>query len=99
MLSARLIRIAGPFLREESCGAVIVQIYEVSTPDDAQSISAIGIDHIGVLLGAGEFPRELSLETARNVADGILPVSKFSALFLTANLTLITASSQPSRPR
>jgi phosphoribosylanthranilate isomerase len=66
---------------------VIVQIYEVSTPDDAQSISAIGIDHVGVLLGAGEFPRELSLETARNVADGILPVSKFSALFLTANLS------------
>jgi phosphoribosylanthranilate isomerase len=38
---------------------VIVQIYEVSTPDDAQSISAIGIDHVGLLLGAGEFPREL----------------------------------------
>jgi phosphoribosylanthranilate isomerase len=70
---------------------MIVQIYEVSTPEEARSISAIGVDHVGVLVGDGEFPRELSVEAARTVAAGILPGSKFSALFLTANLTLIEA--------
>jgi phosphoribosylanthranilate isomerase len=68
---------------------VITQIYEISTPQEARSISTIGVDHIGILVGDGQFPRELSVEGAGNVAAGILPGSKFSALFLTANLTLI----------
>jgi phosphoribosylanthranilate isomerase len=68
---------------------VLTQIYEVTVAEEARSISEIGIDHIGVLVGAGEFPRELSLDAARAVAAGILPDSQFSALFLTADLTLI----------
>ena len=38
---------------------MLTQIYEVSTPEEAWSISEIGVDHIGVLVGNGEFPREL----------------------------------------
>jgi phosphoribosylanthranilate isomerase len=68
---------------------MIPQIYEVSTPDEARSISEIGIDHIGVLVGSGEFPRELPTETAAMVAANIIPSSKFSALFLTADISLI----------
>jgi phosphoribosylanthranilate isomerase len=68
---------------------MLTQIYEVSAPEEARAISAIGVDHIGVLVGNGEFPRELPVEAARNVAAGIIPPSKFSALFLTADITLI----------
>jgi len=68
---------------------MLTQIYEVSTPEEARSISAIGVDHIGVLVGGGEFPRELSVAAAARVAAAILPPSKLSTLFLTANVGLI----------
>ena len=77
---------------------MLTQIYEASTPDEARSISAIGVDHIGVLVGHGQFPRELSVEAATEVATAIAPGSKFSALFLTANLTLIEAWARRLRP-
>lgn len=35
---------------------MLTQIYEISTPEEARAISAIGVDHIGVLVGNGEFP-------------------------------------------
>ena len=77
---------------------MLTQIYEVSTPDEARSISAIGIDHIGVLVGDGEFPRELSVEAATSVAAAIPTGSKFSALFLTANVALTEARARTLRP-
>lgn len=77
---------------------MIVQIYEVSTRQEARAISAIGVDHIGVLVGNGEFPRELPLEAAGRVAAGILPTSKFSALILSADITLIEACARKLRP-
>jgi phosphoribosylanthranilate isomerase len=77
---------------------MLIQIYEVSTPHEARSISAIGIDHIGVLVGDGEFPRELSVEAAASVAAAIPIGSKFSALFLTSNITLIEAWARELHP-
>jgi phosphoribosylanthranilate isomerase len=68
---------------------MLTQIYEVSTPEEARTIAGIGIDHIGVLVGNGEFPRELAVEPAAKIAAGILSPSKFSALFLTADISLI----------
>jgi phosphoribosylanthranilate isomerase len=68
---------------------LLTQVYEVSTPEEARSISALGVDHIGVLVGNGEFPRELSIPSAARVAAAIQPPSKFSALFLTADIALI----------
>jgi phosphoribosylanthranilate isomerase len=61
---------------------VLTQIYEVCTPREARLISKIGVDHIGILVGNSEFPRELSVETAAKVAAAVLPPSKVSALFL-----------------
>jgi phosphoribosylanthranilate isomerase len=68
---------------------MLTQIYEVSTPEEARSISAIGIDHIGVLVGDGQFLREQPVSAATRIAEAILPPSKFSALFLTADIPLI----------
>lgn len=62
---------------------MLTQIYEVSTRDEARSISGFGVDHIGVLIGDGRFPREISVEAAANVAAAIMPPAKLSALFLT----------------
>ena len=68
---------------------MLTQIYEVSTPEEARAISAIGVAHIGILVGRGEFPRELPLEEAAEVAAAVLPPAKVSTLFLTADLSLI----------
>lgn len=77
---------------------MLTQIYEVSTPEEAKAISAVGVDHIGVLVGNGEFPRELPVEAAARVAAGIVPPSKFSALFLSANISLIEAWARKLQP-
>ena len=77
---------------------MLTQIYEISTAAEARAISQIGIDHIGILVGNGEFPRELSLEPAAMVAAAIRPPSKFSALFLTADTSLIREWGPRLRP-
>lgn len=56
--------------------------YEVATPEEAEAISAIGVDHIGVLVGDGAFPRELPVRKASAVMKMIRPPSVLSALFL-----------------
>ena len=50
---------------------MIVQIYEVTTPAEAQALGAMGVDHIGVLVGDGSFPREQTIEKAREIFAAI----------------------------
>jgi phosphoribosylanthranilate isomerase len=68
--------------------SVLTQIYEVSTPYEAHLISRVGVDHIGILVGNGEFPRELLIDSAAAVAAAVLSPSRVSALFLTADLAI-----------
>jgi phosphoribosylanthranilate isomerase len=77
---------------------VLTQIYEVSTPEEARSISQIGVDHIGVLVGISEFPRELPVEAAAKLAAGIITPSKLSALFLNADICLIEQWARQLQP-
>ena len=46
---------------------MLVQIYEVRTPAEAAAMAAAGVDHVGVLVGFGAFPRELAPDAARAV--------------------------------
>jgi hypothetical protein len=85
-------------LSESGHSNMLTQIYEVSTPEEATSISRIGVDHIGVLVGKGEFPRELPVEAAAIVAAAVHPPPKLSALFLTADLSLIEKWARQLRP-
>jgi phosphoribosylanthranilate isomerase len=77
---------------------MLTQIYEIATPDEARAISAIGVDHIGILVGNGEFPREQAPADAAVIAAAIAPPAKFSALFLTADISLIEAWARALRP-
>lgn len=77
---------------------MLTQIYETGTPEEAAALSAIGIDHIGVLVGDGRFPREQSLADAARIAAAIQPPSRFSALFLASDVELITAWARVLRP-
>ena len=68
---------------------MLVQIYEVSNPEEARALGELGVDHIGVLVGDGSFPREQSLERARRIFSAVPPSSKAVALSLSADIRLI----------
>ena len=77
---------------------MLTQIYEIGSPEEARAVSEIGIDHIGVLVGDGEFPREQSLSRAREIGAAISSAAKLSALFLTARPDFIIAWSRELKP-
>ncbi|GLR86349.1 phosphoribosylanthranilate isomerase [Bradyrhizobium iriomotense] len=68
---------------------MLTQIYEVATPTEAEAISAIGVDHIGVLVGDGTFPRELPVQKASAVMRMVRAPSVVSALFLSSDVAVI----------
>ena len=68
---------------------MIVQIYEVTSPAEARALGAMGVDHIGVLVGDGSFPREQTIENAREIFAAIPSRSKSSLLSLSHDVDLI----------
>jgi hypothetical protein len=78
--------------------AVLTQIYEISSSDEARAVSELRIDHVGVLVGDGEFPREQPLSRAAEIAATIAAPAKFSALFLTTRAALIIEWAQALKP-
>ena len=68
---------------------MIIQIYEVTTPAEARALGAMGVDHIGVLVGDGSFPREQTIEKAREIFAAIPSESKASLLSLSDDVDLI----------
>jgi phosphoribosylanthranilate isomerase len=68
---------------------MIVQIYEVTSPAEARALGTMGVDHIGVLVGDASFPREQTIEKAREIFAAIPAGSKTSALSLSHDVDLI----------
>ncbi len=77
---------------------MLTQVYEVATADEARAISAMGVDHIGVLVGDGRFPRELAIADAARVAAAIARPSRFCALFLSPDLPFIEQWARELQP-
>ena len=46
---------------------MLVQIYEIGNPAEGTAVARLGVDHVGVLVGPGEFPRERSIAQARAI--------------------------------
>jgi phosphoribosylanthranilate isomerase len=68
---------------------MLVQIYETSSPDEARALADLGVDHIGVLVGDGSFPREQSIDRARLIFSAIPPSATGVALLLSVDVQLI----------
>jgi phosphoribosylanthranilate isomerase len=68
---------------------MLTQIYEITSPHEAAEICKIGVDHVGVLVGDGSFPREQSISAAVEIAAEMRPPSKLSALFLASDLSFV----------
>jgi len=68
---------------------MLVQIYEISTPEEASALGNLGVDHIGVLVGDGSFPREEAVDQAHLIFSAIPSSSKGLALLLSADVRLV----------
>jgi phosphoribosylanthranilate isomerase len=77
---------------------MIVQIYEVTSPAEARALSVFGVDHIGVLVGDGTFPREQSLGRTKEIFAAIRAPSIGSALSLSADLDLLRKIARELNP-
>ena len=68
---------------------MLVQIYEIASPEEARALGELGVDHIGVLVGDGSFPREQPIDRAQLIFSAIPPSAKGVALSLSADIRLI----------
>jgi len=77
---------------------MLVQIYEIVSPDEARALGEIGVDHIGILVGDGSFPRERSVDQARLIFSAIPPSSKGLPLVLSADVRVIEHTISELKP-
>jgi phosphoribosylanthranilate isomerase len=77
---------------------MLIQIYETRSPQEATALAAAGVDHVGVLVGAGEFPREIPPDRARKIFAAVLPPAKRVALSLSADPEAIARVVAEARP-
>src|SRR6478672_7719800 len=68
---------------------MLIQIYEITSPEEAAALAAMGVDHIGVLAGDGGFSREQPVDRAREIFAGIRGQAKCCALSLSGDLKII----------
>jgi phosphoribosylanthranilate isomerase len=77
---------------------MLVQIFEVQTPGEAAALVRLGVDHIGVLVGEGAFPRELSIAQTNAIFAAVPASHKRVALSLSADLEQVARAVEETRP-
>jgi phosphoribosylanthranilate isomerase len=77
---------------------MLVQIFEVQTPEEAAALVQLGVDHIGVLVGDGAFPRELSVASTKAIFAVVPAGRKRVALSLSPNLEEVARVIEETRP-
>ncbi len=77
---------------------MLVQIYETTTPDEAAALAQMGVDHVGVLVGWGEFSREVSPQRAATIFARLPNRTKGSALLLSGEIAAIVDLIETASP-
>jgi phosphoribosylanthranilate isomerase len=77
---------------------MLVQIFEVQTPEEAAALVRLGVDHIGVLVGDGAFPRELSITQTNAIFAAVPAGHKRVALSLSADLEQVARVVGETKP-
>src|SRR6516162_10292266 len=77
---------------------MLVQIFEVQTPEEAAALVRLGVDHIGVLVGDGAFPRELSIAQTNAIFAAVPEGHKRVALSLSADLEQVARAVGETKP-
>jgi phosphoribosylanthranilate isomerase len=76
----------------------LVQIYEVTSAAEAAALAELGVDHIGVLVGKGKFPREQSYAATRQIFASVPSPAKRSALSLAHDISEIAEVIEETHP-
>jgi phosphoribosylanthranilate isomerase len=77
---------------------MLVQIFEVQTPEEALALARLGVDHIGVLVGNGRFPRELPPARAKAIFAAVPSGAKRVALSLSEDPEAVVRVILETRP-
>jgi phosphoribosylanthranilate isomerase len=77
---------------------MIVQIYEVGSAEEAAALAALGVDHVGVLVGEGRFPREVPAARALEIFSAVRPPARRVALSLSSDIEEIARIADAIRP-
>jgi phosphoribosylanthranilate isomerase len=77
---------------------MLVQIFEVQTPEEAAALVRLGVDHIGVLVGDGAFPRELSITLTKAIFAAVPTGHKRVALSLSPSLEDVARLVEETQP-
>ncbi len=77
---------------------MLTQIYEVTSAREAAAICALGVDHVGVLVGDGSFPREQPLPCAVAIAASVQRPARLCVLFLSSDISFIVRSVRELAP-
>jgi phosphoribosylanthranilate isomerase len=77
---------------------MLVQIYEVQSAQEAVALARLGVDHIGVLVGNGAFPRELPPDQARAIFAAVPRHNKRVALSLSPEFAEVLRVTEEARP-
>ncbi len=77
---------------------MIIQIYEINNPEEACAIADLGVDHIGVLVGKGKFPRELDFDRAGMIFKLLPEGIKGLALSLAPTLEELIEVTEKTEP-
>jgi phosphoribosylanthranilate isomerase len=78
--------------------ATLVQIYEVTSPEEASALARIGVNHIGVLVGKGNFPREQSYAATRQIFAAVPASAKKLSLSLASHVEDLREVVEETRP-
>jgi phosphoribosylanthranilate isomerase len=77
---------------------MLVQIFEVQTAEEAAALVRLGVDHIGVLVGDGAFPRELSITQTKAIFAAVPTGHKRVALSLSTDLEQVARVVKETNP-
>ena len=68
---------------------MIIQIYEIGNPVEAGEVAEARVDHLGVLVGDGEFPREINVNDAKRILEAIPEDAQKVVLTLSRDINTI----------
>ena len=77
---------------------MIVQIYEIRSPEEAAAVAALGVDHVGILVGEGAFPREVAPARAAEIFAAVPRPALRVALSLSEDPKAILRLAEEVRP-
>jgi phosphoribosylanthranilate isomerase len=77
---------------------MIVQIYEIQDPVEARQVSEAGVDHVGILVGNGEFPREIAPANAAAILAAVPAPSKKVILTLSGQIAAVEEIARHLKP-